>query len=138
MLCRAGISTALVSPWMNCSTSSMGMLTCPVYVTSQSTVACARNTACVMRTMRSRLPRSMSAPACMLNSTIGSAPTLATSPTTNAELESWSASHPTAMVCIQEPIRDSVCPTQNSRKFRWRPRTRKGLADWPVEADVMG
>ena len=52
---------------------------------------------------------------------------LATSPTTKAELESCSDSHPTAIVCIHDPTRLSVCPIQKIRKWRCRPRMRNGL-----------
>ena len=46
---------------------------------------------------------------------MGRAPIEATRPTTNALSDSWRASHPTAIVCIQEPTSDRVCPVQKMR-----------------------
>ena len=37
----------------------------------------------------------------------------------NALFVSSSASQPCATVCIHVPISETVCPIQNSRKFRW-------------------
>ena len=39
------------------------------------------------------------------------------------------AVHPTATVCIQEPISETVCPDQKRRKFRYLARVRNGLSD---------
>ncbi|GAB1342484.1 hypothetical protein MASR1M101_16110 [Gemmatimonas sp.] len=68
----------------------------------------------------------------MLNSTIGNAPTLATSPTTNAELESSSASHPTAIVCIHEPMAQRLPRPENPIELReWELREWE-LREWEL------
>src|ERR1041385_7956912 len=69
---------------------------------------------------RRLLTRSATTPPYRVNRSTGRAPSAVTRPTLNAELESTSASHPSATSCIQDPQRETNCPTMKSRKFRYR------------------
>src|SRR3954463_13419519 len=89
-----------------------------------------------MRTRRSLSARSTIAPAGSEKSRIGMDVATATSPTRKALLVSSSASHPSAIVCIQVPMSDIVCPIRKIRKFRCRTKTRNGLRDAEAVPDA--
>ena len=116
-----------MTPWKVASASSQPMVMWPLQVNQNRSAASTSSSAWQIFTSRSFSYRSASTPACIENSTTGSEPAETTSPTRNALFVSSSASHPWAMLCIQLPTSDSVCPSQNTRKFRWRTRTLNGL-----------
>jgi len=126
---RAGISIDAMSPPVKARMSRWPIVIRSVTVSSQSADAWQRKANCAIRTMRSLSERSTIAPAGIVKTRIGTDAAVATRPTRKALFVSWSASQPSAIVCIHEPMRESVCPIRKSRKFRCLTTMRNGLIE---------
>jgi hypothetical protein len=129
--CRAGTSMALATPCTKASVDEHadGGMTGPREQPECDRLAPERRSAWHAHHLEAISAVDQRAGVHREGSTTGNAPMLATSPTTNALFDSCSDSHPSAIVCIHDPISESVCPTQNRRKLRWVARTLKGLRD---------